>query len=319
MVIMMANIPELTPEPQDFPPVASTSLLKSTSNVSEGAHHMQDQVTESMVAEAIIYRSIGIFEQFVQDYDQQVPPTLDRSLSPATPTQSELDLDEKNYKLVLALEHMQYIQERMLSTDPIYLCRHILMIQQMKRFHSMTRIDTLPAVHLARTTRMSSTIPLTIQLFNLWETCLTMNLMDRPSNILSYQIHQQYSTHTIFQLFVESSLTVNVPRELVEVPHENFIVQPSWLFRRRYQLMLKHMFLYMKYLFHFIFSLSCALYASFKVQIFHDELVVRIFEKGIMLRFVLFVPIVSLVTLQVMCFLCIYVTNYLGDVLRVML
>src|SRR6266545_5162781 len=170
------------------------------------------------------------------------------SPSPVTPTQSKFNLDEKNYKLVLALEHIHYVQEQMLTTDHIYLCRHILMIQQMKRFHSMTRIDTLPAVHLARTTRMSSTIPLTIQLFNLWETCLTMNLMDRPSNILSYQIHQQYSTHSIFQLFIESSLTINMPRELVEVPQENFIVQPSWLFHCRYQLTLKYMCLYMQYL-----------------------------------------------------------------------
>src|SRR6266511_5252196 len=133
------------------------------------------------------------------------------------------------------------------------------MIQQMKRFHNTTCIDTLPAVHLARTTRTSSAIPLITQLFDLWQECLTTNLMDRPSNILSYQIHQQYLTHTIFQLFVKSLLTVNVPRELVEVPQENFIVQPSWLFRRCYQLMLKHMFLYMNYLFCFIFFLSLAL------------------------------------------------------------
>jgi len=88
-----------------------------------------------------------------------------------------------------------------------------------------------------------------------------------------------------------------MPRELVEVPHENFIVQPSWLFCRQYQLTLKHMFLYMQYLFCFISSLSRALYASFKSQIFRDELVVRILEKRIMLHFVLFVPIVSLVML----------------------
>src|SRR6266540_3727009 len=131
----------------------------------------------------------------------------------------------------------------MLTTDPIYVCRYISMIQQMKRFHSTTRIDMLPAVHLARTTWTSSAIPLITQLFDLWQECLTTNLMDRPSNILSYQIHQQYSTHTIFQLFIESSLTVNVPRELVEVPKENFIVQSSWLFHLRYQLVLKHMFL----------------------------------------------------------------------------
>src|SRR6266545_4288584 len=254
MVVMMANTPKLTPEPQDFPPVTSTSLLEPTSNESEGAPPTADLATANLtVAETTIYRSIGIFEQFVHDYDQQVPPMLGHSLSPATPTQSEFDFNEKNYKLVLALEHMQYVQERMLSTDPIYLCRHILMIQQMKRFHSMTRIDTLLAVHLARTTRTNSAIPLTTQLFDLWETCLTMNLMDRPSNILSYQIHQQYSTHSIFQLFVENSLTINVPRELVDVPHENFIVQPSWLFRRRYQLTLKRMCLYMNYLFRFFF------------------------------------------------------------------
>ena len=138
----------------------------------------------------------------------------------------------------------------------------------MKRFHSTTRIDTLLAIHLARMTWTTSAIPLITQLFDLWETCLTTNLTNRPSNILSYQIHQQYSTHTIFQLYVESSLTVNMPRELVEVPHENFIVQPSWLFRHQYQLMLKHMFSYMKYFFHFIFSLSRALYASFYLSNF---------------------------------------------------
>ncbi len=111
MVIMMANTPELTPEPQDFPPVASTSLLELTSNESEGAHHTTDLATDSTVATTTIYRSIGIFEQFVRDYDQQAPHTLGRSPSPVTPTPSELDLNEKNYKLVLALEHMQYIQE----------------------------------------------------------------------------------------------------------------------------------------------------------------------------------------------------------------
>ncbi len=44
-------------------------------------------------------------------YDQQAPHTLGRSPSPATLTQSKFDLDEKNYKLVLALEHIHYIQE----------------------------------------------------------------------------------------------------------------------------------------------------------------------------------------------------------------
>src|SRR6266498_4029876 len=193
------------------------------------------------------------------------------------------------------------------------------MIQQMKRFHSTIHIDTLPVVHLTRTTWTTSVIPLITQLFNLWQECLTTNLTDRLSKILSYEIHQQYTTHTIFQLYVESSLTISVPRELVEVLHENFIVQPSWLFRRQYQLTLKHMFLYMQYLFRFIFSLSHALYASLKSQIFRDKLVVRILEKGIMLHFVLFIPIVSLVTLQVTCFFVIYITNYLADVLYAML
>ena len=72
---------------------------------------MTDPAIDPMVAETTIYRSIRIFEQFIQDYDQQVPHTLGHSLSPATPTQSELDLDEKNYKLVQALEHMHYVQE----------------------------------------------------------------------------------------------------------------------------------------------------------------------------------------------------------------
>ena len=106
-----------------------------------------------------------------------------------------------------------------------------------------------------------------------------------------------------------------MPRELVDVPHENFIVQPSWLFRRRYQLTLKHMFLYMKYLFRFIFSLSRALYASFKVQIFRDELVVRILEKGIMLHFVIFIPVCCLMLMCLTCFLLIYVINILSDII----
>ena len=85
MVIIMTNTPELTPEPQDFPLVALTSLLKLTSNVSEGAPPMTDQAIDPTVAATTISTSIGIFEQFVQDYDQQAPHTLGR--------------------------HMQYIQE----------------------------------------------------------------------------------------------------------------------------------------------------------------------------------------------------------------
>src|SRR6266498_2728723 len=100
----------------------------------------------------------------------------------------------------------------MLSMDPTYLCHYILMIQQMKKFHSIIHIDMLPAVHLTRMTRMTSVIPLITQLFDLWQECLTTNLSDRPTNILSYEIHQQFTTHTIFQLYIESSLTVNMPR-----------------------------------------------------------------------------------------------------------
>src|SRR6266511_257467 len=132
------------------------------------------------------------------------------------------------------------------------------MVQQMKKFHSMTRTTILPAVHLARTMQTTYVTPLTSQLFDLWQACLTTSLSTRPTNILSYQIHQQSSTYIILQLFVESSLTVSVPRELVEVPHENFIVQPLWLFHHSHQLMLKCMFSFMKFLFRYIFSLSHA-------------------------------------------------------------
>src|SRR6266545_997271 len=153
------------------------------------------------------------------------------------------------------------------------------------------------------------------QLFDLWQACLMMSLLTQPTNILSYQIHQQYSTHTIFQLFIKSSLTISVPRELVEVPYENFIVQPSWLFRHSYQLTLKHMFSFMKFLFRYLFSLSCALYASLLFQIRYDELVVCILEKGIMLCFVIFIPVCSLALRCLTCFLVLYVTNYLSDMI----
>src|SRR6266545_4363178 len=137
----------------------------------------------------------------------------------------------------------------MITTNVMHLCQYISMVQQMKMFHSIARLATPPAIHLARTTRMTYMTPLTSQLFDLWQACLTMSLSTRPTNILSYQIHQQYLTHTIFQLFVESSITVSIPRELVEVLYENFIVQPSWLFCCFHQLMLKHMFCFMISLF----------------------------------------------------------------------
>src|SRR6266545_6984096 len=119
MVIMMANTPELMPEPQDFPLVASISLLELTSNITEGALPTTDPAIDPTVATTTLSTSIRIFEQFIQDYDQQVPHTLGCSQSPVTVTQSEFDLDEKNYKLVLVLENMQYIQEQMITTDPV--------------------------------------------------------------------------------------------------------------------------------------------------------------------------------------------------------
>src|SRR6266498_4853267 len=189
----------------------------------------------------------------------------------------------------------------------------------MKKFYSMTRNAMLPAIHLARMIQMTYATPLMSQLFNLWQACLMMSLSMRPTNILSYQIHQQFSTHTILQLFVESSLTDSVPRELVEVPHENFIVQPSWLFRHSYQLTLKHMFSFMKFLFCYLFLLSRALYRSLLFQIRNDELVVHVLKKGIILHFLMFIPVCSLTFTQLTCFLVIYVTNYLSDVLMSLL
>ena len=79
MVVMMANTPELTPEPQDFPPVASTSLLEPTNNVSEGA---PPTAVPAIDTEEIIYTNIRIFEQFVREYDQQVPPAMPLSVNP---------------------------------------------------------------------------------------------------------------------------------------------------------------------------------------------------------------------------------------------
>src|SRR6266540_5030384 len=168
-----------------------------------------------MVTITTLSMDIRIFKQFIQDYDQQAPHTLGCSQSPAMLTQSEFDLNEQNYKPVLALEHMQYIQERMITIDPTYLRRHISMVQQMKKFHNMTCTATLPAVHLARMMQMTYTTPLMSQLFDLWQACLTTSLSTRPTNILSYQIHEQFSTHTIFQLFIKSSLLISIPRELV--------------------------------------------------------------------------------------------------------
>jgi len=62
MVIMMANTPELTPEPQDFPPVASTSLLEPTSY---GASLTTDPAINLTVTMTTLSTSIGIFKQFI--------------------------------------------------------------------------------------------------------------------------------------------------------------------------------------------------------------------------------------------------------------
>ena len=80
MVIIMANTAELTPEPQDFPPVTLTSHLELTSNITEGAHPMTDPAIDLTVAVTTLSMSIGIFEQFIQDYDQQAPHTLGRTV-----------------------------------------------------------------------------------------------------------------------------------------------------------------------------------------------------------------------------------------------
>jgi len=68
MVIMMANTPKLMPEPQDFPPVASTSLLEPT-NVTEGAHLTTYPVIDPIVTTTTLSANIRVFEQFVQEYD----------------------------------------------------------------------------------------------------------------------------------------------------------------------------------------------------------------------------------------------------------
>jgi len=56
------------------------------------------------------------------------------------------------------------------------------------------------------------------------------------------------------------------------------------LFRHPLQLMLKHMFCFMIFLFRYLFLVSHVLYVSFCFQIMNDELVVHVLEKRIMLR-----------------------------------
>ncbi len=72
MVIMMANTPKLMPEPQNFPLVVSTSLLKPTSNVTEGALPTTDLAIDPTVAVTTLSTSIRIFEQ-IQRSIQQSP------------------------------------------------------------------------------------------------------------------------------------------------------------------------------------------------------------------------------------------------------
>ena len=79
------------------------------------------------------------------------------------------------------------------------------------------------------------------------------------------------------------------------------------------QLMLKHMFCFMIFLFHYLFSVSCALYVSFCFQILNNELVVHILEKRIMLHFVIFIPVCCLALMRLACFLLIYIINILND------
>ncbi len=101
---MIATTPELMPEPQDFPPVASTSLLEPT-NTAEGALLITNLVIDPTVTVTTISMNIRIFEQFIQEYDQQAlcNQEYDQRL---TPTQSKLDLDENYCKMMEAVDRM---------------------------------------------------------------------------------------------------------------------------------------------------------------------------------------------------------------------
>src|SRR6266511_6045673 len=167
---MMVDTPELMPEPQNFPPVASTSLLEPT-NAAEGAHLTTNLVIDPMVTMTTLFTNIEIFEQFVQEYDQQAlrNQEYDQCL---TPTQSELGINENYCKMMEAVDCMRYIQDRMIMTDTTHLHRHISMVQQMKMFHSIAHSAMPPAVHLARITQTTYMTPLMSQLFNSWQACL---------------------------------------------------------------------------------------------------------------------------------------------------
>ncbi len=79
--------------------------------------------------------------------------------------------------------------------------------------------------------------------------------------------------------------------------------------------MFLRMFYFLVFVFSFVLSLSRALVALVLFQIRNDKLVVHILEKRIMLRFVLFMPVVTLVSLRLLAFFVIYVTNYLCDII----
>src|SRR6266511_3340738 len=128
------------------------------------------------------------------------------------------------------------------------------MLQQMKMFHAINLMITPLAVCRARLTRTNYATPLTSQLFDLWNTCLTLNSSLRPTNILSLGIPQSFTTHTTLQLFVESSITIAVPLGLEDmVPHpQEPLLCLSLLFRSPIQLMLTRMFFFMNFCFSFI-------------------------------------------------------------------
>jgi len=187
----------------------------------------------------------------------------------------------------------------------------------MKMFHTINLMIMPLAVCRARLTRTNYATPLTSQLFDLWNTCLTLNSSLRPTNILSLGIPQSFTTHTTLQLFVESSITIAVPLGLEDmVPHpQEPLLCLSLLFRSPIQLMLTRMFFFMNFCFSFIFSVSRALYGTIIYQLLNDELVVRLLKTRIMLHFVLFIPVVSLIYLHLQFFLMIYVTNFLCDII----
>ena len=134
---MIATTPELMPEPQDFPPVASTSLLELT-NTAEGALLITNLVIDPTVTVTTISMNIRIFEQFIQEYDQQAlhNQEYDQRL---TLTQSELDLNKNYCKVMEAVECIQYIQDRMVMTNVTHLhqqlCLFLFVVLRLRASH----------------------------------------------------------------------------------------------------------------------------------------------------------------------------------------